>query len=110
MKALEAMGVAPEVLEEMRAALDDADKRATLAVRPEIWHALQAFLAMETQWNVAFGAFGGERWIGLHYASLPLVLASLRGEIPERCRQPLSVLRPQIKRMELAAAGWRNTH
>ncbi len=81
-----------------------------LEVWPEGWHALQVFLAMETQWNVAATFEHGLRLVGLRYEALPVVLASLRPLIPPECLQPLAIVRPQIKRMELAAAKWRNAH
>lgn len=46
-------------------------------VHPDNWNAIEAFLAMQTQWRIAVG-LGGAARIGLDYAALPMVFSGLR--------------------------------
>lgn len=76
---LELQGVPPEIIEQ---AIAQEIEGAEFEVFAENWTAVQAFLAMQTQWRVAVG-MGGAARIGLDYAAIPAVFSGLaipRGE------------------------------
>lgn len=66
-------GPTEEELAPLGLTLDDVAEQVTVEVLPDVWPALQVFLAMRTQWRV--GSCGAT---GLDYAALPAVLRLLR--------------------------------
>jgi len=83
--------------------LEARHKVEVLEVWPENWYAVQVFNLMETQWRTQITLRQGEPRLlfeGLDYSALPVVIAACR-HVPHR--QPLHVLLPQLKAMELAA-------
>lgn len=84
----------------MRQRLEGERQQRQFDVLPECWHAVMVFCAMSTQWRWASGAEGPALRRGLVYASLPVVMASLR-RTPHR--RPLDELMPQLQVMEDAA-------
>jgi hypothetical protein len=99
---MRAHGAPPEVLARWAAIVQPAQAEPPiLEVWPEHWHAWRVFLAMGTQWRRT-----GDRWDGLDYAALPIVLAEHKA-CPHR--QPLPVLMAQLRQLEHAALGPLNT-
>jgi hypothetical protein len=95
------MGVAPELVAQAQATIAERNANAAFGVWPEHWHALQSLLEMATQWRIVAG-MGAVMWVGLDYGPLRDELRCLRRRIPRPCRQPESIVRAQLKVMELA--------
>ena len=104
---MRAFGVAAEVLEQARADIAQRNKDAVHYVWPENWHAVLAFIEMETQWRLV-PTMTSVLYQGLEYASLPVVLAALKPRVPAACCRPLASLMPQLRSMERHAAVIRN--
>jgi hypothetical protein len=102
LQALRSLGVAPELVAQAQAVIAERNAKAAFGVWPEHWHAVQALLAMATQWRVVAG-MGGVMWVGLDYGPLRDELRCLRRSIPRQCRQPEAEVRSQLKVLEAAA-------
>lgn len=76
-------------------------------VWPEHWHAVSLFVAMGTQWRCAAG-LGGLMWLGLDYAPLRQVNATVRRAMPRTLRQPWRAVFEQVRQLEAAAMAARN--
>lgn len=112
LEALRLWGATPAQVDEWRQALH-ADAQAQEAdVWPELWHPLQVFLAMETQWRTAPRGMGGLAWIGLDYSALDMALRIARPHVPRAMRQDRRRSRPQLhellRAIEAAAVEQRN--
>jgi hypothetical protein len=95
-----AMGASERSLQQLRGAIEERrHARGHFGVWPRHWHAVQIFCAMGTQWRTHLGA-KGLIYQGLDYAALRPVLAEHRHG---QHRQPMEVLMPQLRTLELAA-------
>lgn len=80
---------------EWRAALHADAAAQQLDVWPEHWHAVQIFLAMETQWRVAAG-MAGLVWLGLDYSAIDAAERIARPHVPRALRMHRRGQRPQL--------------
>lgn len=94
-----AWGAPPEKIAEWRAILTKQANEHGVEIWPDHWHAWCVFFSMRTQWR-AVGAFSGLVYTGLDYGALALPLAENRANSH---RQPLAVLMPQLRELEIAA-------
>jgi hypothetical protein len=96
---MRAFGASPDSLAQYRARLIEQAESNAVHIFPENWHATSVFLAMGSQWRIESG-WGGRVYHGLDYAALPPVLAEHRRIVH---RQPMDVLMPQLRTLEMAA-------
>ncbi len=80
---------------------------AVFGVWPEHWHAVEVFRAMRTQWRLVLG-MKGERYLGLDYTALDLVMRAVLPRIPRHLRKPLHELLPLLQVIEVVATAARN--
>lgn len=91
---LSAFGFDPAAVE---AAREEETEAMLFEIHPDNLEALNAFLAMQTQWRVAVG-MAGAFYVGLEYAAIPAVLALLG--IPRAARADIFA---SLRAMESAA-------
>lgn len=103
LEQLRLFGAPPPVLRAAQEQLQAAADAATVKVWPENWHAVQAFLAMGTQWHWAPAGMAGSRPVGLRLEALPVVLPAVRARVPAAHRQPYAQLLAQLQQLEDAA-------
>jgi hypothetical protein len=96
---MRAMRASESQLEAARARIDAQRAADTPRIWPQHWHAVQVFMAMDTQWRTGPDGRPG----GLDYAALDPVLREHRQRLPRRLRRPIGQLMPQLRALERAA-------
>lgn len=104
---LQQLGAPPEVLRATAQRMQQQAEVAHIAVWPENWHAVLAWVAMATQWHWLPVAPEPVR-TGLRLEALPAVLPAVRAQVPPDLRRPYAELLGQLQAMEDAAlTEWR---